>query len=356
MKRLESLKSIQMTTRSSLVTYLALSLVFATLVGLSSCTLLLSPLTAEVDEELGRAIDMGFDGIIVHVNQAGKTASYSAGWGDRENLIPANPDALFKIASISKLYVAAAATMLVADKVLSLDGTLEDYLPDVAPRIEYASTITLRMLIQHRSGIPDFIYHPDINNADIVENDDTYPYVLDQPADFTPGSQYGYSNSNYFLIGEILDSVLDDGHQQYIRDQILIPQGLTRTYSHQRDVDINDVMKGYVIGVDDGDVFWKLEHVQPSGSMVATAADVAAFVRALIDGTLFTAEEQSIYTSVYEYEHTGWLPGYTSIVRYHSDIDAVVVMFVNTSFDQLFWLDLERVYDRIVRVLERNPL
>lgn len=336
--------------------HFSLLLILAVFVGLSACTLPLPPLAEEMNDELGRAIDIGFDGIIVHVNQAGKTASYSAGWGDRENLIPADPDALFKIASISKLYVAAATSMLVAESVLSLDDTLADTLPEVAPRIQYASTITLRMLLQHRSGIPDFVYHPAFYSADIVENDDTYPFVLDQPADFKPGSRYGYSNSNYFLIGEILDRALGESHHQFIQDRILTPLGLADTYLLLRDADLNDVMKGYVIGVDDGDEFWQWEHVQPSGSMVASAADVAWFVKALIDGTLLNALEQAIYSSVYEYEHTGWVPGYSSIVRYHSDIDAVVVMFVNTSFDELFWLDLERTYRRVVQVLERNPL
>lgn len=326
------------------------------LLGLSGCMMPLPPLGATIDDELGRAIDLGFDGIIVHVDQAGKTQSYTAGWGDRENLVPANPDALFKIASISKLYVAAATTLLIEDGVLTLEGTLANYLPEVANRIKNSSTITLKMLLQHRSGIPDFIHHPEIHNANIIDNDDTYPFVLDQPSDFTPGSRYRYSNSNYFLIGEILDRALGYSHHQFIKDEILTPLGLLNTYSLLREVNLNDVMKGYVIGINDGDEFWQWEHVQPSGSMLATAAEVATFQRALIDGTLFSPSAQKIYSSVYVYEHTGWVPGYSSIARYHSDIDAVVVMFVNTSFDELFWLDLERVYDRVVRVLERNPL
>jgi CubicO group peptidase (beta-lactamase class C family) len=328
----------------------------ALIAGLSGCTLVSPPLADTIDEELGRAIDMGFDGVIVHVDQAGKTASFAAGWEDRDALVPADPGALFKIASISKLYVAAATAMVVADGALSLDGTVEDYLPEVAHRIENASEITLRMLLQHRSGIPDFVYHPDIGDAEIVENDDTYPFVLDQPAAFEPGASYAYSNSNFFLIGEILDEALGGSHHQYIRDEILTPLGLTDTHILLREVDLDDVMKGYVVGVDQGDEFWEMEHLQTSGSMVATADDVAVFVRALVDGTLLTEEEQDIYTSVYPYGHTGWVPGYTSIARYHSDIDAVVVMFVNTSFDHLFWLDLEHVYGRIVQVLERNPI
>jgi CubicO group peptidase (beta-lactamase class C family) len=321
---------------------------------LSGCTLILQPPAASIDAELGRAIDLGFDGIIVHVNQAGSTESYSAGWNDRENLEPADPDSLFKIASISKLYIAAATTMLVADGTLSLDGTLNDFLPGVSPRIENAADITLRMLIQHRSGIPDFIWHPDYPFEPLTDNADTYQYFLDRPADFEPGSRYSYSNTNYFLIGEILDDVLGYSHHQYIRDEILTPLGLSNTYLLLSEADLDDVMSGYIVGYETD--FRYQEHIQPGGSMVATAEDVAVFVRALVDGTLFTPEEQAIYTSVYEYGHTGWVAGYTSIVRYHSDIDAVVVQFVNTSSGQLFWLDLERVYERVVRVLERSPL
>ncbi len=337
------------------ITYTRAFAAFVFLFVLSGCSLIL-PLPADsIDEELARTMDMGFDGIIVHVNQGGKQATYTAGWDDRKNLVPANPDSLFKIASISKLYVAAAATMLVADGTLSLDGTLKEYLPEVAPRIEHSSRITLRMLLQHRSGVPEFVYHPDYN-SDIKENDDTYPLILDRPADFEPGDDYAYSNSNYFLIGEVMDRALGESHHQYVRDQILTPLGLTNTYSLQREVDIEDVMRGYVIGVDNGDQYREWEHVQPSGSMLATAEDVAVFLRALIDGTLLTPKEQKLYSSVYVYEHTGWIPGYTSIARYHPDIDAVVVMFVNTSYGQLFWIDLERAYDRIVAALERNPL
>ena len=88
--------------------------------------------------------------------------------------------------------------------------------------------------------------------------------------------------------------------------------------------------------------------------MIATAEDVGIFLRALIDGSLLDPKEQEIYTSVYPYEHTGWLHGYTSIARYHSEIDAVVVQFVNTSKGQMFWAGLNRVYNRIVKLIERD--
>ena len=119
------------------------------------------PLPDTVQEQVNEAIEHKFDGIVVYVDEAGKPpAFYAAGWHDRKNKIPADPKALFKIASISKLYVAVAITKLAHAKRLSLDQTLADYFPELVGRIEYAEKITLRLMVQHRSGIPNFTDNP----------------------------------------------------------------------------------------------------------------------------------------------------------------------------------------------------
>ncbi|MDB9726721.1 beta-lactamase family protein, partial [Flavobacteriaceae bacterium] len=95
------------------------------------------PLPDTVQEQVDEAIGHGFDGMIVYVDQAGKQPQfYTGGWKDREKKIPADPKSLFKIASISKLYTAVAATKLVKEKRLSFDKTLADYLPELNERIE----------------------------------------------------------------------------------------------------------------------------------------------------------------------------------------------------------------------------
>ncbi len=146
---------------------------------------------------------MVFDGIIVYADKKGREPEfYSAGWKNRENKVPADPHALFKIASISKLYIAVATAKLVNNKSLSLDKTLADYLPELAGRIENADRITLRMLLQHRSGIPNFTDDPRFPwFKPFTNTNETLNLVLDKPADFKPDSRYSYSNTNYLLIG-----------------------------------------------------------------------------------------------------------------------------------------------------------
>jgi len=305
------------------------------------------PLPDTVQDQANEAIGHGFDGMIVYVDQAGKPAEfYAAGWHDRKNKIPADPKALFKIASISKLYVAVATAKLVKEERLSLDKTLADYFPKLVDRIENADKITLRMMVQHRSGIPNFVDHPDYWKKPQKNRLETLEYALDLPADFEPGEDYGYSNTNYLLISDLIDKVVGYSHQQYIKEEILIPLQLNNTFGSLHEVDIDDVMSGYYVGVEED---LKTDY---SGLMIATAEDVGIFLRALNDGSVFNEGEQEIYSSIYVYEHTGLIVGYQSIAEYHEDIDTVVIQFNNTTnFDGYDWNIAEIVYNRIVKIV-----
>lgn len=313
----------------------------------------LMPLPATVQGQVDAAIDYGLDGIIVYVDRAGEAPGfYAAGWHDREARIPADPHALFKIASISKLYIAAATAMLVADGRLDLDDTVADFFPELVGRIKNADRITLRMLLQHRSGIPNWVEDPDRWAITSSEVNDYLALVFDDPAEFEPDARYQYSNTNYLLIGNILDQTLGYPHQQFIRAEILDPLELRNTFASVDDVDIERIPGGYDPGWPEEN-FRSRVHIVPGGTMVATAEDIGIFLRALNDGSLFADAEQAIYSDVYEYGHTGLLAGYSSIARYHSDIDTVVIQFVNTSGGNS-WTATEVVYDRILRILRRE--
>ena len=307
----------------------------------------LAPLPGTVQEQVDDAIGHGFDGIIVYVDEAGNPPGFfAAGWHDRDRRIPADPNALFKIASIGKLYHAVAVAKLVNDGRLALDRPLGDYFPQLVGRIENADKITLRMMVQHRSGIPNVTDTPNFWTDPPKSRDESLERVLDLPARFAPGKNYEYSNTNYLLISELIEKVSGSSDFQFIKEEILRPLGLNNTFGSLGEVDPDKLMSGYYVGIEQ-DI-----KTADYGSMIATAQDVGLFLRALNEGSLFEEGEQEIYSSIYQYHHTGLIPGYQSFARYHGDIDTVVIQFVNTTdFEGNTWNLAEIVYSRIVKIL-----
>ena len=307
------------------------------------------PLPATVQEQLDEAIRHGFDGMIVYVDQADHPPQYFAsGWHDRESEIPAKPHALFKIASISKLYDAVAVTKLVNAGRLSLDKTLSDYLPELVGKVEHAESITLKNMIQHRSGIPNFTDAPGFWAAPTKSYEESLALIVGISANFEPGEDYEYSNTNYLLINKIMDDELGYENFQFIQKEILNPHNLNNTFASFSEVNPDDVMSGYHVG-------YPYDLKESDHGMHATAEDVGIFLRALNDGSLFEPGEQEIYTSIYEYEHAGWVPGYQSFANYHEDLDAVVVAFYSTTDPKLYnWNLSEIINNRIVEILKRQ--
>ncbi|MAP54500.1 serine hydrolase domain-containing protein [Altibacter sp.] len=331
-----------------------ITLILATIVSLSFVPWLLVkawilPLPDTVQEQLEEAVDHGFEGMLVYIDQAGEPPQLlAAGWHDREAMIPARPDALFKIASISKLYDAVAVTKLVQEGRLSLDKTLAQYLPELVGRIENAEHISLRLLLQHRSGIPNFTDTPDFWAAPTQSYQESLALILDQPANFKPDEAYEYCNTNYLLLNKIMDDALGYDNFQYTKEEILEPLQLHHTFGSLAEVDLEEVMSGYHVG-------HPYDLKEDDHGMLATAEDVGIFVRALNDGSLLDPKEQELYTTVYKYEHAGWVPGYQSFATYHKDLDAVMVAFYNTTDPDLYYWNLSEIINkRILKILKQQ--
>ncbi len=305
------------------------------------------PLPNTVQEQVNEAIGHGFDGMIVYVDEAGKQpAFYTGGWKDRENKIPANPKSLFKIASISKLYVAVSITKLAKEKRLSLDETLDNYFPELVGRIENAERITLKMMVQHRSGIPNFTDNPAYWEDEQGNGKKALDFALDLPASFEPDKGYEYSNTNYLLLRNIIDNKLGYSHQQYIKEKILIPLDLNNTFFSLKEVNLEDVMSGYYVGYNE-------DFKTNENGMLATAEDVGKFLRAINNGSVFAEGEQEIYP--YVYEHGGLVIGYQCLAEYHKDIDTVVVQFINTTdFEGYEWNLSKIIINRIVKIVRNK--
>lgn len=332
-----------------------LALLIGTIVSLTYVPWLLVkawilPLPNTVQEQLDEGIGHGFDGMLVYVDEGGKApVLYAAGWHDRENKIPANPKALFKIASISKLYTAVSVAKLVNNKSLSLDKSLADYFPELATRIENADKITLRMMVQHRSGIPNYTNTPNFWSNPTQSYQEALDLILDLPANFEPNSDYEYSNTNYLLISKLIEKTTGKEKFEYIQEAILKPLNLQNTFGSIDDVDIDRLMGAYHLNVE--------ENIKTTnyGSMIATTEDVGIFLRALNDGSLFKEGGKEIYSSIYEYEHGGWIPGYQSHAKYYKDIDTVVVQFNNTTDSELYYWNLtEIIFSRIAKIVAES--
>ena len=311
----------------------------------------LAPIPKTVQEQVDKATDYGFDGIIVCVNKKDTNSKfYTSGYKNKVSKTPTDPNSLFKIASVSKLYTAVAITKLVNNGHLSLDKTLADYFPELIGRIENADRITVRMMVQHRSGIPNYTdtknywAHPKRSDKERLE------LALDIPAKFEPNTDFEYSNTNYLLLSKLIEKVTGATKFQYIKENILEPLNLKNTYGSIKDVNLDDVMSGYYVG-------YKNDlKSEDNGLMLSTAEDLGKFIRALNDGSVFkNKKEREIYSSIYKYEHTGLIPGYQTIAKYHKDMDAVVIQFTNTvNFDGYNWNMSEIMYNRIVKILRKK--
>lgn len=282
---------------------------------------------ATVDEVLVAGVRQGVDAIWLYVDDGTPDSTKALGLSNRTTRAPAQPDDLFKIASISKLFIAVSAIKLIDANMLSLDDSMAFWLPAEAARIDNADQISVRNLLQHRSGVPDFDSQAGFSwRRAHTDEDLLLDTIYDVPADFEPDSRYEYSNTNYLLLGRILDAALGYHHHDFVQNEILSVLGMNDTVALLSAVDVALLARGYWEGVDRTEQ----DYTIPGGSMVSTARDVGVFMRALARGELLSDRERVLYSSLFpDYAHSGWLPGFQSVARYYADIDTVLVQFIN---------------------------
>ena len=145
---------------------------------------------------------------------------------------PNTPETGYQIASLTKAFTALACVQLQEAGELSLDDPITRFLPEVTHAERDGVAITIRHLLAHTAGVPDFIGFYD------VENPLTYPRTFDQllgdilerELEFTPGSQYAYSNSGYIYAGLIIERASGQTYEAYLREHILDPAGMADTF------------------------------------------------------------------------------------------------------------------------------
>jgi CubicO group peptidase (beta-lactamase class C family) len=158
---------------------------------------------------------------------------YSHSWGlaDRAGDIPDTVDTKFRLGSCNKMFTAVAVLQLVAAGKVSLDGTVEDYLPDY-PNKDVARMVTVRMLLNHSGGTGD-IFGPEFvkNRLKLKNNEDYIALFGKRKPLFKPGTQEAYSNFGFVILGSIIQHVSGEDYYAYVRDHIFRPAGMTDTGS-----------------------------------------------------------------------------------------------------------------------------
>lgn len=293
----------------------------------------------------------------------------------------------FRIASVTKTFTAAGIMLLHQRKLLNIDdkitdnipGTNEPYVPDTPDyNIPYKNEITIRMLLMHRAGVFDVsnnaIPDNEVSRSEgyagqnyldhIFGNDGAHTFTFDELAGvnarnklsfFKPGTAYHYSDTGYSMLGKIIERVSGKTYPDFIRDELLIPNGLSNTSLPWKGTDQDlpePFVKGYVWM--NGDV----EEVTRSnmsphvaeGNIITTPIDLVNWCRKLLkgeagltketvemmktgmtrdDGTDSTYGLGLLYSPENGYGHAGAHEGYLTLMYYEPKKDVSYVMFTN---------------------------
>jgi CubicO group peptidase (beta-lactamase class C family) len=174
---------------------------------------------------------------------------FSKGYGfaNLEWRIPNDPTTKFRIGSITKQFTSAAILLLEERGKLAIDDPVKEYLPD-APATW--NRITLRHLLTHTSGIPDFINGPGFGELQpfAATPEELVARLRGQSLDSEPGSRFNYSNSGYILLSYLIEKISGDRYDLFLRENLFAPLGMNDSGYDSNSAIIPHRAAGYVYG------------------------------------------------------------------------------------------------------------
>lgn len=157
-----------------------------------------------------------------------------SGLADPEISAPIQPGTNFRLASVTKQFTASAVLLLAADGSLRLDQTLAEFFPTFPA---YGSTVTLRHLLTHTSGVPDYEeLISDTATVPVLDRDVLSLLVSQDRPLFPPGSRFQYSNSGYVLLGLVVEKVSGLRFAQFLKERIFLKLGMRSTVAFENGI------------------------------------------------------------------------------------------------------------------------
>lgn len=291
----------------------------------------LEPLGQEYVQTVASNVEFDAGGLLFAVvDPSGDVVAGSNG-SDARGEAP-TADATFRVGSITKVFTSVATLTLVDDGLVDLDASAADYVT----RVPLPADVTVRNLLQHSSGIDSYTDNPaffDTTFADLSRvwtPEDAFEWVADEPQLFEPGSEFRYSNTNYTILGILIEEVTGQAYHEVLRDRIIDPLGMSSTYlaifddgTAPFDPFEGDVGPGF-------DYTSLATGAWSGGGMVSSAGDLHIFFSALSDGEVISTDMYEAMTDSDEYGlglemhgdsygHSGQIPGYDTFVTHSPD-------------------------------------
>jgi D-alanyl-D-alanine carboxypeptidase len=329
-----------------------------------------------VDSVLASALQNKIDNYISQYNLPGisvtvflpgdRVWSGAAGLSHIYDMTPMDTSHLFEMASVTKMYTATIIFQLMEEGLLSLDDTVGQYLP---PMNYIPSGTTIRNMLKHRSGLYSYTNNSAIVNEWFGDPDSIWPHLqmintyVNSPPLFSQGASWSYSNTNFFLLGMIIEAITGNTFAEELKNRILIPYGLSHIVFPPDDSIPATNTPGWTnfttSGVYDTDASAILNDCSRSmaytaGAIIAKPADACKFTKLLWTGNILSDSSLNImkqctnlplstsYVNGYGYGaqrflfwgktyygHNGDISGFTEMTFYGTTDSVGVIISIN---------------------------
>jgi CubicO group peptidase (beta-lactamase class C family) len=317
-------------------------------------------------------------GVALAVSRGGEMV-HTQGFGYRSIPYRVAPDenTIFSIASISKQFTAAAVMRFVEKGRLSLDERVSRFFP----ALRYGSIIDIRHLLQHTSGIPGYTEVPNFDKLAHTPTtpDDIIATIIDRQPAFQPGDEWQYSNTNYVVLGRILELIDDASYAEIVQRELLTPLELTNTgVDDVKRIRENaaDPYTSYALGEFEHAQEWDPSWEFAAGGLYSTCSDLVRWNRALRRGRAVSAESFALMSTsgvlnsgadvaygfglavnniagIHEVRHAGGLPGFSLQNVTYPDLDIDIVVLANHDSKNLSYSIIRPI---LAQLIERPDL